>query len=140
MDESYAIEFKDVKLSEPQLDMFSKIVRFTHEGRTTNNVNVCEAVFWEIMKNTYDEKNNPKASGITKSELQDGRIKVHTRKMIGEGNYQSSVNDLSRKMCDDVIYILRGASLIYKGKRYHATERGMKVAGHLIKTSKGGKK
>ncbi|MGE4283876.1 MAG: hypothetical protein AB7G87_09170 [Clostridia bacterium] len=119
-------KFKDVEYSERQLEMFAHIVRYTLDTVTVDHENVIEAVFKEIIKNTYIEGKQTSSNGISKVELWE-KIKVYTKVKDGN-NYIDDVGNLSRHMCDYCIAVLTGAGLIYHEKKIQATGRGIALA------------
>lgn len=124
-----ADRFKDVALTDAQLEMMSENIKDKEEVLKVLEV---------IKDNTWHPK-NPDAVGITKDEIQNV-VKVRSKKLNKtKGRFENAIINMTRPMCDIVISFLTGATLIYyeesqaRGKYYHLTSRGAYVYGYLKK-------
>ena len=123
--------YADVSWNAKQVPMFADILKSAINIKTPKGTNVLPEVLKLIAG--YTSMPDRPADGISKKELQKSiTIRSKTR---GKDGFHKADTPLSRKVCDDCINVLIGASLIYTDKRIQCTKRGLIVAQHLFTES-----
>lgn len=127
MNKNLSKKYQNVILNDNQIKMIAE--------------NICKPEIIEVLKlikkNTQHIK-NPNGYGITKKEIQNKVMVKSSTLNKQNGKYKEATIKMTRHMCDNIISILSGATLIYfddshgRGKRYHLTIRGAMVYKYLM--------